>query len=117
MVYFKKISFLCYNQQDWESAENEFFRLGYEWEICGKKHIYCEFNYPRVIQNFRTCDKFGDKYLIMIDYSYHVRSNTVYKLTNLVDFKKYIRNKKLKKLKLWNVSNVIKKLTKVKHTK
>lgn len=98
MIYFKKISFLCYNEKEWEDAQDEFFRLGYEWESLGKNHIYCGYKFPRAIQNFRTDDIFGGKYLIMIDYCTHLKWNSVDKLTNLIDFNKYMRKKKLAKL-------------------
>ena len=39
IFHFKKISLICNNEQEWNNAQYELFKLGYTWESHGKHLI------------------------------------------------------------------------------
>jgi hypothetical protein len=65
----KKFSYLCYNDDEWVAIQKYLFKKGFKWkgswENAPNDIRYCDWKYPIIIQNFRSDDKFGKRYLIM----------------------------------------------------
>jgi len=65
-MLFGKFQFVCNNEKEWVDIQNYLFSLGYKWENSGKNiNTFPKYVYPRIIQNYRTDDKFGMRYLII----------------------------------------------------
>ncbi len=94
----EKFNIVCKDKKEWENTQLKLFKQGFRWETSGKTLVYCEWNYPLVIKNYRNGDKFGSKILIMDEYNFMIKSEK-YNNIKFTNATTYIRNQKIKKLK------------------
>ena len=93
---FIKFKFLCNNEKEWNIIQEHLFKLGYEWEVHGKNILKTSWRYPLIIQNSRSQDKFGSKFLIMDSYNFFRYTNPPEK--KIISVTAYFRKEKLKKI-------------------
>jgi len=97
----KKFDIVCHNEQEWNNMQLFLFKKGYYWESSGKR-INSEFNwnYPRILKNYRTGDILGSKILIIDSYFYTMQRIKLGYLKNVktINAISYMRKIKLKKI-------------------
>lgn len=96
----KKFTIVCYNEKEWNNIQYELFKRKYYWESCGKTIYKNDWNYPRILKNYRTNDIFGSKMLIIDSYNWLIKGKEIgmYNDIKTLSAKSYIRKIKLKKL-------------------
>ena len=65
-IFRKKFQYVCDTETEWVEIQEYLFTKGFMWEEgCKEVHYFGEYVYPRIIQNYRTGDRFGMKNLII----------------------------------------------------
>jgi len=109
----EKFDILCYNEQEWIDIQQYLFKLGYRWskgrQILKRGEIE-NWEWPVIIKNYRSDDKFASHALIIDDYRYRVITKLQKQIITLmnekelhpnIDFinaKTFMRKNKLKRI-------------------